>query len=153
VDPPSIKDLRLLFDPQGAQDWHEEMKNIPIGWMQSPHKLLACIMMQNLWPLSKNSNITIRRARFMYSIIRRVSFCLCKHIVLTMMEMLEEHHMGLPYGCLVTLIYLRFVKNIPTYELAALPEEAFGKHTMMKSNAGLQRHMDPDDQAHPASRA
>jgi len=28
VDPPSIEDLRLLFDPRGAQDWHEDM-NIP----------------------------------------------------------------------------------------------------------------------------
>jgi hypothetical protein len=81
----------MLFDPQRVEEWHEEMRNIPNGWLQSPHHLLARIMIQNLWPLSRNSNITIRRARFLYAIIRRVPFCLCKHIVQTMMEMLEEH--------------------------------------------------------------
>jgi hypothetical protein len=32
------------------------------------------------------------------------------------MEMLEEHQMGLPYGCLVTRICLRFVTDILAYE-------------------------------------
>jgi len=92
-NPPSIEDLRMLFDHQGVEEWNEEMRNIPNGWMQSPHRLLARIMMQNLWPLSRNNNITIRRARFLYAIIRRVPFYLCKHIVQTMMEMLLEHQL------------------------------------------------------------
>jgi len=41
VEPPSIEDLRMLFDPQGL----EEIRNIPIGWLQSPHRLLSRIMM------------------------------------------------------------------------------------------------------------
>jgi hypothetical protein len=45
VDPPSMEDLRLLFDPQGVEEWHEEMRYIPIGWLQSHHRLLARIMM------------------------------------------------------------------------------------------------------------
>jgi hypothetical protein len=65
-----------------------------------------------------------------------------------MMEMLEEHQMGLPYACLVTRICLKFVHDIPIYELEASPEGAFGKHTIMKSNAQLHRHMDPEEQAH-----
>jgi hypothetical protein len=150
VDPSSIEDLRLHFDPQEVEEWHEEMRNIPIGWLQSHHRLLARIMMENLWPLSRNSNITIRRARFLYAIIRHVPFCLCKHIVQTMMEMLEEHHMGLPYGCLVTRICIRFLKDIPASEPDIKHERAFGKHTVMKSNAQLQRHMDPEDQVHSA---
>jgi hypothetical protein len=70
-----------------------------------------------------------------------------------MMEMLDEHQMGLPYGCLVTRICLQFVIDIPTYEPEATLEGAFGKHTVMKSNAQLQRHMDPEEQVHPALRA
>jgi hypothetical protein len=69
VDLPSIEDLRLLFDPQGAQDWNENMKNISIGWLKSPHRLLARIMMRKPWPLSKNNNLIIRRAIFLYAII------------------------------------------------------------------------------------
>jgi len=133
--PPSIEDLQMYFDPHRTQVWTEDMKNIPIGWLQSPHRLLARIMLQNLWPLSRNSNLTIRRAKFLYAIIQRVSFYLCKHIVTSMIEMQEESRMGLPYGCLVTSIVQRFVSNIPAYEPEATPKGAFGKHTVMKSNA------------------
>jgi hypothetical protein len=91
MDPLSNEDSRLLFDPQGARDWNEDMKNIPIGWLQSPHQVLAHIRMQNLWPLSRNMNLTIKRAKFLYAIIHRVPFCLCKNIVMTMMEMQEEN--------------------------------------------------------------
>jgi hypothetical protein len=153
VEPPSIEDLRMLFDPQGVEEWHEEMQNIAIGWLQFPHRLLARIMMHNLWPLSRNNNITICRAIFLYAIIRRILFCLCKHIVQTMMEMLVEHQIELPYGCLLTRICLKFVKDIPAYEPDVKPEGAFGKHTVMKSNAQLQRHMDPEEQDHPAPRS
>jgi hypothetical protein len=126
------------------------MKSFPIGWLQSPHRLLARIMMQNLWPLSHNSNLTLHRARFLYAIITRVPLCMCKHIVMTMIEMQEDNQVALPYGGLVTRIIKRFVSDIPAYELEATPEGAFGKHTVIKSNAQLQRHMDPEEQVHPA---
>jgi hypothetical protein len=87
--------------------------------------------------LSRNSNITILRARFLYAIIRHVSFCICKHIVQTMMEMLEEHQMRLLYGYLVTWICMRFLKDILASGPDVKPEETFGKHTVMKSNAQL----------------
>jgi hypothetical protein len=70
-----------------------------------------------------------------------------------MIEMLEEHQMGLPYDCLVTRICMRFLKDIPASEPDVKPKGAFGKHTVMKSNAQLQRHMDPEEQVHPALRA
>jgi hypothetical protein len=108
------------------------MRNIPIGWLQSHHLLLSRIMMHNLWPLSRNSNITIRRAKFLYAIIKRVPFGLCKHIVQTMMEMLEEHQMGLPYGCLVTRICMQVLQDIPASELEVKPGGAFGKHIVVQ---------------------
>jgi len=37
VDTPSWENLRMCFDPQGAQDWVKDMTYIPIGWLQSPH--------------------------------------------------------------------------------------------------------------------
>jgi hypothetical protein len=70
-----------------------------------------------------------------------------------MMEMLVEHQIELPSGCLLTRICLKFVKDIPAYEPDVKPEGAFGKHTVMKSNAQLQRHMDPEEQDHPAPRS
>jgi hypothetical protein len=140
----------MCFDPQGAQDWVEDTKYISISWLQSPHRLLPHIMMQNLWPLSHNSDLTLRRARFTYAIICKVPFCTCKLIVMTMIEMQEDSQAALPYGCLVTRIVQRFMTNIPAYEPEAIPEGAFGKHTIMKTNAQLQRHMDLEEPAHPA---
>jgi hypothetical protein len=72
---------------------------------------------------------------------------------MTMMEMLKENQMGLPYGCLVTRICQRFVTDIPAYEPEASPEGAFGKHTAMKSNAQLQRYMYPEEAVHLAPQA
>ncbi len=61
---------------------------------------------------------------------------------MTMIEMQEDSQAALPYGCLVTRIVQRFMTNIPAYEPEATLEGAFGKHTVMKSNAQHQRHMD-----------
>jgi hypothetical protein len=66
------------------------MKNILIGWLQFHHRHLARIMLQNLWPFSRNNNLTIRSARFLYAIIRRVPFYMCKHIIMTMIETQED---------------------------------------------------------------
>jgi hypothetical protein len=106
------------------------MKKIPIGWFHSPHRLLAWIVLQNLWPLSRSSDLTIRQVRFLYAIITRVPFYLCKHIVMTMIEMQDDSQVALPYGCLVTRICQRFVTNFPAYEPDAIPNGAFGKHTV-----------------------
>jgi hypothetical protein len=69
VDPPSIEHLRMCFDPQGHHVWEEDMQEVKIGWLNSPHRLLAWIVLQNLWPLVKHSTLTICRARFLYAII------------------------------------------------------------------------------------
>jgi hypothetical protein len=67
-----------------------------------------------------------------------------------MIEMQEDSQAALPYGCLVTRIVQRFMTNIPAYEPEAIPEGAFGKHTIMKTNAQLQRHMDLEEPTHLA---
>jgi hypothetical protein len=55
-------------------------------------------------------------------------------------EMQEDSSVALPFGCLVTWIFQKYVANIPSYEPKDTPEGAFSKKTRMKSDARLQRY-------------
>jgi hypothetical protein len=65
-------------------------------------------------------------------------FCLCKHIMHTMLEMRDEHLTGLPFACLVTKICLYFVTDIPDTEPKVRVQDLLGSQTLMKSNAQLR---------------
>jgi hypothetical protein len=86
VDPPTWDDMQLIFDPQqnSIPDWSKNMRSISMGWLQSPQRLLAHIMLQNFWPVSRNSNLILKRARFLYALIQRIPFCMCKRIVMNL---------------------------------------------------------------------
>jgi hypothetical protein len=135
-----MEEMMLFFAPHNRV---RDSQSIKIEVFGSPHRLLARIVLQNLWPLVRRSQLTLSRARFLYVLIHRVLFCLCKHIVQTMLEMKDDNQVGLPYGCLVTRICQQFVMDIPAYEPVTHPEDSFGKHTVMKSDAQLSRHEDP----------
>jgi hypothetical protein len=88
---PSWEELLAFFDPAGTQVWGPNQTYLPIGCLQSPHRLLARIMLQNIWPISYHSSLTLKRARLLFAILNDVPFCLCKHIIQTMMESLEDN--------------------------------------------------------------
>jgi hypothetical protein len=60
-----------------------------------------------------------------------------QHIVLTMLEMCDEHQTGLPFACLVTMICLQVVPNIPAMEPKEKTKDTLRKHIVLKSNAQL----------------
>jgi hypothetical protein len=66
-----------------------------------------------------------------------------------MLEMKDDHKSNLPFGCLITRICLQFVPDIPALEQAQKPEDSFGKHTVMKSNAQLLWYEDPQESESP----
>jgi hypothetical protein len=92
----------------------------------------------NLWPIARRSELVLKRVRFLYALIQRVPFCLCKHILLTMLEMRDEHQTGLLFACLVTKICMHFVPDITDLEPKEKTKDTLGKHTVMKSNAQLR---------------
>jgi hypothetical protein len=102
--------------------------------VRASERLLTQIVMQNIW-----SHVPLDRAIFIYGIIQRVSFCLCSHFLLTMLELYEEHSIALPYGSLITKILKAKLSNILANECVDIPEGPFGKGTMLKSNAQIQR--------------
>jgi hypothetical protein len=56
-----------------------------------------------------------------------------------MLEMKDDHHSSLPFGCLVTRICQHYVLDIPALEPVQRLEDSFGKHRVMKSNVQLPR--------------
>lgn len=81
------------------------------------HCLLAnFFFLHNLWPTTRLSELVLKKARFLYSLVTRMPFCLYKHIMHTMLEMRDEHSIGLPFACLVTRICLQVVIDITKTE-------------------------------------
>jgi hypothetical protein len=144
VLPPSMDDLREFFHavPQGK----ERTTTIRIGALSPSHRLLAKIVQHNLWSVVRRSDLTLKKAQFVYAIDLRLPFCLCKHIMSVMLEARDEGNTGLPFGCLLTQIILQsdiIITGEPKMKMKI--QQAIGKQTLMKSNAHLQRD-DSDDE-------
>jgi hypothetical protein len=65
--------------------------HIKIDAFSPPHRLLAKIVLHNLWPIACRSELVLKRARFLYTLVMRMPFYLCKHILQTMLEIRDEH--------------------------------------------------------------
>jgi len=91
----------------------------------------------NFWLQARLSELTLKKATFLYAIVMRTPFCLSKHILHTMLEVCDETNTNLSFGCLITQICLQFVTDISDFE-----------QTLMKSNAQL-RHKGPGEVPQP----
>jgi hypothetical protein len=84
------------------------VKNIRIGVFSPPHRLLEKIVQHNLWPTVRRSDLIQKRAQFLYAIIMRFPFCLCKHILNIMMEARDETTTGLPFSYFIPQIIMQY---------------------------------------------
>jgi hypothetical protein len=64
-------------------------------------------VLHNLWPTARRSELVLKRASFLYALCMRMPFCLCKHIFNLMLEMRDEHSIGLPFACLITRLIVQ----------------------------------------------
>jgi hypothetical protein len=146
TDQPSREALMECLNPHRGLVWDEEGKNsVTIGWLHSPQRLLAKIIMQNIWPIALHSVVPLNRARLIYVIINQVPFCMCKHNIMTMIELHEDSQVSLPYRGLVTKILKSKLPSILVNEPEDMPDGSFGMKTVLKSNAQLHRFLDPSE--------
>jgi hypothetical protein len=120
--------------PQGEEWAHSHIK---IGAFFPPHRLLAKIVLHNLWATARRSELVLKRARFLYALVMRMPFCLYKNILQIMLKTRDAYATGLPFACLVMKICLRFVTDIAETEPKVRVQDALGSQTLMKSNAHL----------------
>jgi hypothetical protein len=118
--------------PQGDE---RALSHIKINAFSPLHRLLAKIALHNLWPTARRSELVLKMARFLYALVMRMPFCLCKHILQITLEMRDEHSTGLTFACLVTKICLRSMMDIAETKPKVRVQDALGSQILMKSNA------------------
>jgi hypothetical protein len=101
------------------------------------HRLLTKIVQHNLWPTGSRSDLIQKRAQFLYAIIMRLPFCLCKHILNIMLEARDENTTELPFGCFIMQIIMQSSIDI-SREPKMKIEDPLSNQTLMKSNAQLR---------------
>jgi hypothetical protein len=134
--PTSMNDLREFFHavPQGV----ERATTIRIGALSPSHRMLAKIVQYNLWPVVRRSDLILKKALFVYAFHLLLPFCLCKNILGVILEARDESNTCLPFGCLLTHIFLQSGISVAG-ELTMKIQNPLSKQTLMKSNAQLRR--------------
>jgi len=127
---PSIDFLHDFFGtrPQRKDKSHSQ---INIGAFAPMHRFLAKIVVTNIWPQARRSELTLKKATLLYAIVMRSPFCLCKHILHTMLEVQDEKNTSLSFGCLITQICLQVVTDISDSEPRSRIPDPFGIQTLM----------------------
>jgi len=118
--------------------------SIKIGALGPAHRMLAKIVQHNLWPVTRRSDLILKKAQFVYAVHVRLPFCLCKHIMGVMLEARDEGTAGLPFGCLLTRIIIQSGINIDGEPQMKI-QQSISKQTLMKSNAQLRRDESVED--------
>jgi hypothetical protein len=136
VIPLSLDDLREFFHavPQGE----ECATTIRIRALSAPHHMLAKIVLHNLWPVVRHSDLILKRPQFVYAISLSLPFYLCKHILGVILEARDEGNASLPFGYLLTQIILQSGISIAGEPKMKI-QDPLSKQTLMKSNAQLRR--------------
>jgi hypothetical protein len=133
---PSIEFLHDFFGtrPQREDKSHSQ---INIGAFAPMHRFLTKVV-TNLWPQARRSELTLKKATLLYAIVMRTPFCMCKHILHTMLEVRDGKNMSLSFGCLITQICLQVMPDISNSEPLSRIPDPLGIQTLMKSNAQLR---------------
>jgi hypothetical protein len=142
VLPPSMDELREFFHAVPQGEGHQT--SIKIGALGPAHRMLAKIILHNLWPVTSRTNLILKKAQFVYAVHFHFPFCLCKHILGVMLEARDEGTAGLPFGCLLSQIILQSGINIDGEPRMKI-KQPLSKQTLMKSNAQLRRDESDDD--------
>jgi len=112
--------IDFLHDFFGTRPQREDKSHsqINISAFAPMHQFLAKVVVTNLWPQARQSELTLKKATLLYAIVMQTPFYLCKHILHnmledilhTMLEVRDENNTSLSFGCLITQICDRYFK-------------------------------------------
>jgi hypothetical protein len=129
-DFPSKTDMSKLFIPLDSYNfWQDYMKVIPLGHFSHLVKLLARIVMQNVFPIDHHLDLGLARGRFIYALLTDVQIDFASIAIRLMKAMFSETLISLPYGSLISRIIAKFVQ-IPDSEPTMNHLGPFCKATM-----------------------
>jgi hypothetical protein len=104
----------FLHDFFGTRRQREDKSHsqINIGAFAPIYRFLAKVVVTNLWPQARRSELILKKATLLYAIVIITPFCLCKHILHTMLKVHDEKNTSLSFRCLITQICLQVVTGI-----------------------------------------
>jgi hypothetical protein len=136
---PDNSDWSPAYDFFGMRP-HRENKShsqINIGAFAPMHRFLAKVVVTNLWPQTRWSELSLKKATLLYAIVMQTPFCLCKHILHTMLKVWDEKNTSLSFGRLITQICLQVVTDISDFEPRSWIPDPFSIQTLIQLNAQL----------------
>jgi len=75
--------------------------------MSALHRMLSKIILHNIWPVTRRSDLILKKAQFVYVVSLRLPFCFCKHILGVILEARDEGNTSLPFGRLLNQMILQ----------------------------------------------
>jgi hypothetical protein len=116
---PTIDSLLDFFGmrPQREDKSHSQ---INIGAFVPMHQFLA--------------KVVVTKATLLYAIMIQTPFCLCKHILHTMLEVRDKKNKSLSFGCLIIQICLQVMTDISNFEPRSRIPDPLGIQSLMKPN-------------------
>jgi hypothetical protein len=146
-DFPSKSDMTKLFIPLDSYNyWRDYMTIIPLGHLSHLLKLLARIVMQNVFPINHHSDLGIARGRLIYALLTDVQIDFASIAIWLMKAMFSETSISLPYGSLISRIIAKFVQ-IPDSEPTMKHLGPFCKATVSRSKRQMRLHGTKDFEA------
>jgi hypothetical protein len=143
----SKTNMTKMFIPPGSYNfWQDYMKVIPLGHLSHLVKLLARIVMQNVFPIDHHSDLGLAQGRFIYMLLTDVQIDFASIAIRLMKAMFSETSISLPYGSLILRIIAKFVQ-IPNSEPTMKHLGPFCKATVSRSKGQMQLHGTKDFEA------
>ena len=122
--------LKLFVPPNSYNFWQDYINVIPYGHLSHLVKLLARIVMQNVFPIDHHLDLGMARGRFIYALLTNVQIDFASIAIRLMKAMFTESSDSLPYGSLISRIIAKFIQ-IPAFEPTIKHIGPFCKATMI----------------------
>ncbi|KAE8099553.1 hypothetical protein FH972_017528 [Carpinus fangiana] len=127
-----------LFVLSGSyKHWQDNMNVIPLGNLSHRVKLLAQIVMNNLFLIDHHSGDGVARGHFIYALLMDVQIDFASIDIRLMKAMFIKSSVSLPYGSLISHIIARFIQ-IPAIEQTVKPLGPFSKGMVSRSKGQMQ---------------
>jgi hypothetical protein len=94
--------MKEVFVPPKGPSWPYHMSHFFLGHMPNPMRLLAKIILNNMWHINRHIDISLDKARFIYVLIKGHSVDLPSLIIYIIHDISQENNTYLPFGCLIT---------------------------------------------------
>jgi hypothetical protein len=127
--------MSKLFVPSDSYNfWQDYMNVIPLGHLSHLVKLLARIVMQNVFPIDHHSDLGMAWGWFICALLTDVHIYFASIATRLMKAMLTESSVSLPYGSLILHIIAKFIE-IPASKLTIKHLGPFCKAIVSQSKA------------------